>query len=52
MEVLKEATQDALQEDAKLVTVSLTVNLKYQDGTWWVIADDALLDAFSGGILH
>lgn len=52
MEVLKDATQEALREDAKLVTVTLTVNLKYQDGTWWIVADDALLDAFSGGILH
>lgn len=52
MEVLNDATQEALREDAKLVTVTLTVNLKYQDGTWWVVADDALLDAFSGGILH
>lgn len=50
MEVLYEAAQAALLEDAKMVTVSLTVNLKYQDGTWWVVADDPLLDAFSGGM--
>ena len=52
MEVLQEAAQAALLEDAKTVTVSLTVNLKYLDGTWWIVADEALLDAFSGGILY
>ena len=52
MEVLREATQDALREDAQLVTISLTINLKYQDGTWWIVVDDMLLDAFSGGILY
>lgn len=52
MDVLREATRDALQEDAQLVTISLTINLKYQDGTWWIVVDDQLLDAFSGGILY
>jgi len=28
------------------------VNLSYQDGKWWVVADEALLDAISGGILY
>jgi hypothetical protein len=50
MEALEEAVQAALQEDAETVTVSLTVNLKYQNGAWWVVVDNALLDAFSGGM--
>lgn len=50
MEALEEAVQAALQEDAKTVTVALTVNLKYQNGSWWVVVDNALLDAFSGGM--
>ena len=49
MEALQEAVQAALLEDAKTITVTVTVNLKYQDGQWWVIADNALLDALSGG---
>ena len=49
MEALKVAVQAALLEDAKTVTVTVTVNLKHQDGQWWVIADNALLDALSGG---
>lgn len=51
MDVLQTAARDALREDAGTVTVELTVNLKYQDGQWWIIADKALLDAISGGIL-
>lgn len=52
MEVLEEAVQEALREDAKTITVTLTVNLKYQEDNWWVVVDNALLDAFSGGILQ
>ncbi len=49
MEALQEALQAALVEDARTVTVTLTVNLKHQNGQWWVVVDNALLDAFSGG---
>ena len=49
MEALQEALQAALAEDAKTTTVTLTVNLKNQNGQWWVVADNALLDAFAGG---
>lgn len=52
MEVLRDAVEDALEEDARVMTVELTVNLSYQDGKWWVVADEALLDAISGGILY
>lgn len=50
--VLRDAVADALKEDAKQRNVELTVNLSYQDGQWWVIADEALLNAISGGILY
>lgn len=52
MAVLRDAVEDALAEDARDMTVELTVNLSYQDGQWWVVADEALLDAISGGILY
>ena len=52
MEVLRDAVEDALEEDARNMTMELTVNLSYQDGKWWVVADEALLDAISGGILY
>ena len=51
MEILFAATEAALAEDARTVTVPLTINLKFRDGKWWVVADTALLDAISGGIL-
>ena len=37
---------------ASAETVELTIQISYQDGSWWVIADNALLDAISGGILY
>lgn len=52
MAVLRDSVVNALEEDAKQMTMELTVNLSYQDGKWWVIADEALLDAISGGILY
>ena len=52
MEVLEEAVQKALREDAKTITVTLAVNLNYQEDNWWVVVDNALLDAFSGGFLQ
>lgn len=52
MEVLHDAVRDALEEDVKTMTVHLTVNLSYQEGKWWVVADEALYNAISGGILY
>lgn len=52
LDVLYDAAGQALQEDASDMTVSLTLNLKYQDGQWWILADSELLDAISGGILY
>ena len=52
MDVLRDAVKDALEEDVKTMTVNLTVKLSYQDGKWWVVADEALYNAISGGILY
>lgn len=52
MNALYDAALDALEEDAVETTVELTLNLSYQDGQWWVVADSQLLDAISGGILY
>lgn len=51
LEVLLDAARMSIEEDGKSVTVELTVNLKYRDGRWWVVADKALLDAISGSVL-
>ena len=52
MDVLYDAATDALKENTREMTVELTIRLSYQDGSWWVVADEALLDAISGGILY
>ena len=52
MDVLHDAVRAALEEDAKMMTAELTVKLSYQDGKWWVVADEALYNAISGGILY
>ena len=52
MSVLYDAAEAALKEDAKTMTMELTINMVYQNETWWIIADRNLLDAISGGILY
>lgn len=51
MKILHDVTLDALREDAKTTTVTITVNLTYQDGQWWIVPEKALLDAISCGVL-
>ena len=51
MEVLYDATKEALEQDAKTVTFEVTVNLVHNNGQWWIVPEDALLTAISGGIL-
>lgn len=52
MDVLYDAVTQAIAEDSVYQTVTLTLNLTYQNGRWWVVADNELLDAISGGILY
>lgn len=52
MEVLYDAAELAIEEDAKSITTELTLKLSYQNEQWWIIADRDLLDAISGGILY
>lgn len=54
----EEFTQSVLEEAAREVIAAsaptertATVKLTYQDGRWWVLPDEALLAAISGGIL-
>ena len=50
LEVLREVTLDALREDAKNKEQKLTLNLVHKRGQWWVVMDQALLSALTGGI--
>lgn len=47
-QALTDAADQALREDAGTVTRSVTLNLIYRDGAWWVVPDQALLQAISG----
>lgn len=47
-EILAQALQQALAEDAKTITREVTLQLVNRDGSWWVVPDQALLQAISG----
>jgi len=47
-QVLREALQQALAQDARTVTREVTLKLIKRDGRWWVMPDKALLQALSG----
>lgn len=51
MEVLYEAARQALEQDATEKTWEVTINLVYENGQWWILPENALLEAVSGGIL-
>lgn len=51
LQALYTATEQALAEDARYQSITVTVKLVYRDGKWWVVSDDALLEAVSGGII-
>ena len=50
-EVLQIAFKDALEQDALITTQEVALNLTYQDGRWWIVPDQALLQAISGGVI-
>lgn len=49
-EVLVEAVDLALQQNARYTEQSLTLKLIHSEEKWWVILDQPLLNAISGGI--
>lgn len=51
MEILRQATAQAIREDARYTQQELTLNLVYEQDQWWVVPSQALLNAISGGIL-
>lgn len=52
MDALYDAARDALAEDAQTITWDLTLNLIYENGQWWIMPENRLLQALSGGILN
>lgn len=50
MAALSQAVTDALEEDATTITRDVTMSLIFRDGQWWVVPDQALLQAISGNM--
>lgn len=50
MDVLYQAAQQSLTEQGKTVTRELTLDCVYQDGRWWILPGDLLLEIISGGM--
>lgn len=50
MSVLLEATAMALEKDAAYNEQEITLSLVYRYGQWWVVPEQPLLSAISGGI--
>lgn len=51
MKVLRDATVEALREDSQFVDQELVINLVFDQGSWWVLADQTLMSAISGGVV-
>lgn len=51
MQVLCEAAQQAIDNDSQTTVTELTLNLVWFDEQWWVVSNDALLKAVSGGVI-
>ena len=47
-QILQQALQQCLTQDAATVTREVTVKLINRDGKWWVVPDQALLQILSG----
>ena len=48
--VLLEAVDQAIREDGQTTAFEVTLSLIQRDGQWWVVPDQALLQAISGGL--
>lgn len=47
-EAVVQAVRDALDEDARTITRDVTLNVINEDGQWWVVPDQTLLQMISG----
>ena len=51
MDALAQAVEAAIAEEAQMISRELTLNLVYEGGQWWIMPEQDLLRALSGGIL-
>lgn len=52
MDALYDAALEALAQDKAYISWDLTLNLIYENGQWWIMPEQDLLKALSGGILN
>lgn len=52
MEVLRDAVEQILREHSVLETRDITLTSVYEQGRWWVLPNQALLELISGGIIR
>lgn len=50
MEIFDEAVEEALKQETPSIRREITMNLIFRDGRWWVVPDEALLQAISGNM--
>lgn len=50
MGVLCDGAADILEEGGHTVSWDITLNLVHQDGQWWILPEQALIDILSGGM--
>lgn len=50
-EIYSQAVEEAVKENTPSVRHEITMNLIHRDGQWWVVPDQALLEAISGNMI-
>lgn len=48
LEILQEATEQALEENQQYQTQTIPLRLVYEEGQWWVMPDSELMNVLSG----
>lgn len=51
MSVLLDVARDGIENHAQTIETELTLNLVWSEDQWWVVSNDTLLKAVSGGII-
>lgn len=52
MGVVMDTVRDVLENRAQTVSWEVTLNMVYENGRWWIMPDQPVLKAISGGILN
>lgn len=52
MDVVMDTARDVLENHTTTVSWEISLNLIYENGQWWIVPDQPVLKAISGGILN